>query len=47
MKIDVLTIFPQLFSGFFEESFVGIAQERGAIEAASHDLRDWTSDRHR
>jgi tRNA (guanine37-N1)-methyltransferase len=47
MKIDVLTIFPQLFSGFFEESFVGIARERGAIEAASHDLRDWTSDRHR
>lgn len=46
-KIDVLTIFPRLFDAFLAESFVGIACERGLVEAASHDLRDWTSDRHR
>lgn len=47
MKIDILTIFPQLFGTFLAESFVGIARERGALEASSHDLRDWTTDRHR
>ena len=47
MKIDILTIFPQLFGTFLAESFVGIACERGALEASSHDLRDWTADRHR
>lgn len=47
MKIDILTIFPRLFGTFLAESFVGIARERGALEASSHDLRDWTADRHR
>jgi len=47
IRIDVLTIFPGLFEPFLAESFVGIARERGIARIAVHDLRDWTSDRHR
>ena len=47
LKIDILTIFPGLFPAFLAESFVGIARERGLLEASVHDLRDWTADPHR
>lgn len=47
LRVDVITIFPGLFGPFLEESFVGIARRKGALELAVHDLRDWTSDRHR
>ncbi len=47
LRVDVITIFPGLFSAFLDEAFVGIARERGALEVVVHDLRDWTSDRHR
>ena len=47
MRIDVITIFPGLFDSFLSESFVGIAQQRGLAEIAVHDLRRWTTDRHR
>ena len=47
MKIDILSIFPGLFDGFLTESFIGIAARKGHLEAAAHDLRGWTTDRHR
>ncbi len=47
LKIDVLTIFPQLFSTFLETAFVAAAREQGAAEVATHDLREWAEDRHR
>ncbi|MEZ4218048.1 MAG: tRNA (guanosine(37)-N1)-methyltransferase TrmD [Myxococcota bacterium] len=47
MRIDVVTIFPRLFEAFAEAAFVGIARERGALALQVHDLRDWTTDRHR
>ena len=47
LRIDVVTIFPGLFEAFLAESFVGIAQERGRLEARVHDLRSYTTDRHR
>jgi len=46
-RIDVLTIFPELFDAFFEASIVGSARAAGLVELAAHDLRDWTEDRHR
>jgi len=46
MRIEVVTIFPGLFEPFLSESIVGIAIRGGALEAASHDLRDWTTDKH-
>jgi tRNA (guanine37-N1)-methyltransferase len=47
LRIDVVTIFPGLFEAFLGESIVGIACRGGALEAGVHDLRSFTSDRHR
>jgi len=46
-KIDVLTIFPDLFGPFLETAFVGLAREQGAAAIEVHDLRTWAQDRHR
>ncbi len=46
-RIDVITIFPDLFEAFLDESMVGIAIRTGRLKAAIHDLRDWTTDPHR
>ena len=47
LRIDVVTIFPGLFEAFLGESIVGIACRGGALQASVHDLRGFTSDRHR
>jgi len=47
VRIDVLTLFPELFERFFAVSIVGNAAREGLVELAAHDLRDWTHDRHR
>jgi len=47
LRIAVVTIFPVLFEPFARESMVGIACQRGKADLKVHDLRDWTSDRHR
>lgn len=47
MRIDVITIFPALFGQFLDHSIVARARERGIIDVAVHDLRDYTTDRHR
>jgi len=47
VRIDVLTIFPEYFSGIFGTSLLGKAAARGTLELRAHQLRDWTTDRHR
>ena len=47
LEIDILSIFPQLFDNFLAASFVGMARERGLARIEAHDLRRWTTDRHR
>jgi len=47
MRIDVITIFPELFGPFLATSLVGRAVERGLLAVELHDLRDATEDRHR
>jgi len=47
MKIDILTLFPDMFGKVFDESMIKIARQKGLVEIAVHDLRDWTHDRHR
>jgi len=47
VRVDILTIFPDMFSVVMESSMMGIARESGALEFYTHDLRDWTEDRHR
>ncbi|MDQ4213256.1 tRNA (guanosine(37)-N1)-methyltransferase TrmD [Microbacterium capsulatum] len=46
MRIDVVSIFPSYFDGL-TLSLLGKAQDSGLLDLAVHDLRDWTSDRHR
>lgn len=46
MKVDILTIFPNMFVGPFDESIVKRAQAKGLVEIAIHNLRDWTNDAH-
>ncbi len=47
MKIDVLTLFPEMFSGPLDESIIRRARESGRLELRIYNLRDWTHDRHR
>lgn len=47
MKIDVLTLFPGMFSGPMDESMVHRARKKGLLDLRVHNLRDWTHDRHR
>lgn len=47
MRIDVLTIFPEWFAGPLTTSLLGRAVERGILDVRTHDLRDYTTDRHR
>ncbi|MGH3337292.1 MAG: tRNA (guanosine(37)-N1)-methyltransferase TrmD, partial [Propionibacteriaceae bacterium] len=46
MKIDVVSIFVEYFQPL-RLSLVGKAIENGLINVGVHDLRNWTSDRHR
>jgi tRNA (guanine37-N1)-methyltransferase len=47
MKIDVLTLFPEMFSGPLDESIVQRARSNGLLELGIHNLRDYTHDRHK
>ena len=47
MIFHVLTIFPEFFVGPFAHGVVKRAQDAGLLEIRIHNLRDWTSDRHK
>ncbi len=47
MRVDVVTIFPELFGAFLETSLIGRARSKGLLQVEIHDLRDHTEDRHR
>ncbi len=47
MRIDVLTVLPEVFPPVLGASILGRAIAGGALDVAVHDLRDWTHDRHR
>lgn len=46
MKIDILTLFPQMFKGPFDESIIKRAQEKNLVEIEIHNLRNWARDKH-
>ncbi|MFN3193353.1 MAG: tRNA (guanosine(37)-N1)-methyltransferase TrmD [Aureliella sp.] len=46
MRFDVITLFPQIFPGYLGESLLAKAIERGLVEVAIHNLRDWSRDKH-
>jgi tRNA (guanine37-N1)-methyltransferase len=47
VRIDVLTIFPEYFTGPLSTSLLGRARAQGLVRVDVHDLRSFTSDRHR
>jgi tRNA (guanine37-N1)-methyltransferase len=46
VRVDIITLFPELCRIPLGESMMGRAQEARALELHIHNLRDWTSDRH-
>ena len=47
MQVDILTLFPKMVSGIFSESILGRAVEKSLIRVNLHDIRDWSTDKHR
>jgi len=47
MRFDIITIFPEIFKPYFNESIIKRAQKKKLIEIQVHNLRDYTKDRHR
>jgi tRNA (guanine37-N1)-methyltransferase len=46
MRIDILTLFPQMFDGLLDWSIVGRARERHLVDVRLHDIRACTYDKH-
>ena len=46
-RIDVLTLFPRMLDGFLAESILGKGLEKDLLSVSVHDLRAWTTDKHR
>jgi tRNA (guanine37-N1)-methyltransferase len=47
MHIDILTLFPGMFAGSFDESIIHRAREAGLVSIAIHNIRDWAPGKHR
>lgn len=47
MRIDIITIFPEMFTGPFDYSIIKRAKEKGLVEICLHNLRDFSTDKHR
>lgn len=47
MRIDIITLFPEMFAPVLNESIIGRAQKSGAIEIVCHQLRNYAFDKHR
>jgi tRNA (guanine37-N1)-methyltransferase len=45
MKIDILSLFPKMFKGSFDESIIRRAQDKSLVEINIHDLRKWAIDK--
>ena len=47
MRFDILTILPELLEGPFNVSMMKRAQERGLLEIHIHNIRDYSTDKHK
>ena len=47
MRIDILTIFPEMFAGPFDQSIIKRAKDKKLVTIKIHNLRDWTRDKHK
>lgn len=47
MRIDILTLFPEMFDGPFGDSIIKKALDKGIAEIKAHNIRDWAEDKHK
>ena len=47
MRIDIITVLPEMLDGFVNQSILARAQKKGLAEIHVHNLRDYTHDKHR
>ncbi len=47
MRIDILTLFPEMFDGVFSASMLGRAQANGLVDIRVHNIRDYTDNKHK
>lgn len=47
MRIDILTLFPEMFDGVFSQSILKRAVAKGHLELHTHDIRDYSKDKHK
>lgn len=47
LKIDILTLFPEMFEGVFQESILKRAREKGLVEINFHNFREFSKDPHK
>jgi tRNA (guanine37-N1)-methyltransferase len=47
MRVDALTLFPEIFAGYLGQSLLKRAIERGLVEVRLHNIRDWSPDKHK
>lgn len=47
MRIDILTVLPELLEGPLNHSILKRAQNKGLVEIIVHNLRDFSTDKHR
>lgn len=47
MRFDIMTLFPEMTDSILGESIIGRAQNKGAVEIFSHNIRDFSTDKHR
>ena len=46
MKIDILTLFPEMFDGFLNTSIIKRARDMGCVDIKVHNFRDYSTDKH-
>ena len=47
MRIDIITLFPEMCDAVLNESIIGRAQKKGVLEIVTHQLRDFAFDKHK
>lgn len=47
MRIDIITVLPEMLEGFVNVSILARAQKKGLVDIHVHNLRDYTEDKHR
>ena len=47
MRIDIITLFPEMCEAFLSESIIGRARKKGVLELECHQLRDFAFDKHK